>query len=87
MRRRNCTYYFDFRQRAKTAFRAISDLLLAESFFALAFPPFKPPRRPKATAAGVFTLSGVEGVGLEIGWFFFLVSLGIIIDYRTFIVL
>ena len=41
-------------QRAFAAFLAISSLLLAESLAILAFPPFSPPRRPRATAAGFF---------------------------------
>ena len=34
------------------ALRAISERVFLESFFALAGPPFNPPRRPRATAAG-----------------------------------
>ena len=37
---------------ALAAFFAISARFLADSFSALAFPPFNPPRRPRATAAG-----------------------------------
>ena len=43
-------YFFD--QRARAAFLAISRRLLAESFLALARPPFLAPLRPKSTAAG-----------------------------------
>ena len=39
-----------------TAFRAISDLRLAESFAARALPPFEAPSFPSATAAGFFFL-------------------------------
>ena len=41
-------------QRARTALRASSDLLLAESFAMRAGPPLRPPSLPKATAAGFF---------------------------------
>jgi hypothetical protein len=37
------------------AFWAISLRRLAESFFALALPPFNPPNLPRATAAGFFS--------------------------------
>src|SRR5262249_50053665 len=49
-------------QRALAAFFPISERSSAVSFFALAGPPFKPPRRPKDTAAGSFSRSG--GFGL-----------------------
>lgn len=42
-------------QRALAAFFAISDLFFLESFLARAFPPLRPPRRPRATAAGFFS--------------------------------
>jgi hypothetical protein len=41
-------------QREIAALRADSLRSLAESFLALAFPPFKPPSLPSATAAGFF---------------------------------
>ena len=40
--------------RAKTAFRAISDLRLADSFAMRPGPPLRPPSLPSATAAGFF---------------------------------
>ena len=43
------------------AFLAISFFRFEDSFSALAFPPFNPPRRPKATAAEFFSL------GLSVG--------------------
>jgi hypothetical protein len=43
-----------FDQRARTAFRAISDRRRAESFAARAGPPLRPPSRPNETAAGFF---------------------------------
>ena len=46
---------FDFCHLDSAASRAISDLRLALRLWALDFPPFSPPRRPKATAAGFFT--------------------------------
>src|SRR5215207_6362140 len=42
-------------QRAFAARRAICWRFLAESFAALAGPPFLPPKRPRATAAGFFS--------------------------------
>jgi len=45
-------------QRAAAAFFAISDRCSAVSFAALAAPPFAPPSRPSATAAGFFPASG-----------------------------
>jgi hypothetical protein len=47
-------YFLD--QRVIAANLAISLRFLAESFFALAGPPFKPPRWPRATAAGFFSV-------------------------------
>jgi hypothetical protein len=44
-------------QRFVAALRAISLRRLADSFSARAFPPFWPPRRPRATAAGFFPSS------------------------------
>lgn len=48
--------YFERRlsQRSRAALRAISLRSSEGSFFARAFPPFRPPRRPSATAAGFF---------------------------------
>lgn len=43
-----------FAQRAPAAFRAIAALRFALKLLARAFPPFNPPRRPSATAAGFF---------------------------------
>ena len=53
-------YFF---HRAKTAFRAISDLRFAESFLARASPPLSPPSLPSATAAGFFffDVGGMDG--------------------------
>jgi hypothetical protein len=42
-------------QRARAAFFAIADRRAAERFAARAFPPFAPPSRPSATAAGFFS--------------------------------
>jgi hypothetical protein len=52
-----------FRHLAFAAFLAISDLFLAVRDLALAFPPFSPPNRPNATAAGFFLGSSI---GVEI---------------------
>jgi hypothetical protein len=43
-----------FFQRASAALFALSDRSALLSFFALAGPPFRPPSRPSATAAGFF---------------------------------
>ncbi len=51
--------YFFF-QRAFAAICAICDLFVLDRAFALAFPPFNPPKRPKATAAG-FRVSSMMG--------------------------
>jgi hypothetical protein len=45
----------DFLHLALTADLAIRLRLVAESFSALALPPFRPPSRPNATAAGFFS--------------------------------
>jgi len=45
-------------QREFAALRADSLRSFAESFLALAFPPFKPPSLPSATAAGFFVSCG-----------------------------
>ena len=45
------SYFF---QRARAAFLAIWRRRFADSFCALARPPFNPPKRPSATAAGFF---------------------------------
>jgi len=45
--------------RASAAFRAPSALCLGVSFLARALPPFKPPSRPKATAAAFFSVSAI----------------------------
>jgi hypothetical protein len=50
---------------------AISERRLGESFSALAFPPFNPPSRPKATAAGFFIfLIGLDFCSLRFIWLF-----------------
>lgn len=54
--------FLDF-QRGCAAFLVISARFLGERHLALAFPPFSPPKRPRATAAGFFS-----------GSFFFLVG-------------
>lgn len=41
--------------------RAISFLFLADSFLALAGPPFRPPNRPRVTAAGFLVGSSLAG--------------------------
>ena len=46
--------YVRFFQRAFAAFLAMDTRRAAESFLARAFPPFRPPRRPSATAAWFF---------------------------------
>ena len=43
--------------RAAAAFFAISDRCSGVNFAARAFPPFLPPKRPRATAAGFFPSS------------------------------
>src|SRR5712691_12592827 len=48
-------YLSVFAHRARAAFLAIAERLPADSFDARAWPPFKPPSRPSATAAGFFT--------------------------------
>lgn len=52
------------------ALRPSSDLSLAESFAMRAFPPLRPPNRPKATAAGFFFLPVVllERLGMRHDW-------------------
>jgi len=47
--------YFCLAQRTLAAFLAMDDLIFKESFLALAFPPFKPPNRPRMTAARCFS--------------------------------
>lgn len=54
-------FSFLLAHRACAAFFAISFRLFGESFSALALPPCKPPKRPRATAAGFFSLSGSFG--------------------------
>lgn len=44
-----------FPQRERAAFFAIAERLAALNFAARAFPPFNPPSRPSATAAGFFS--------------------------------
>jgi hypothetical protein len=51
----NSFYRFFFDHRATAARRALSRLCSAVNFLALAFPPFKPPSLPSATAAAFFT--------------------------------
>lgn len=56
-------FFFDFLffslfQRVSAAFLAISDRCSLVSAFALALPPFRPPKRPSATAAGFLPSSG-----------------------------
>lgn len=46
---------FYFAQRAAAAFFAIARRFEAESFSALALPPFRPPNRPNSTAAEFFS--------------------------------
>ena|ERR1017187_1664712 len=55
---KTCKSYFLLFQRTKTAWRAISDLRLEESFAARALPPFEAPSLPSATAAGFFFFIG-----------------------------
>jgi hypothetical protein len=51
----NGTYFAFPLQRTAAAFLAIATRLRADSAAARAFPPFCPPRRPNATAAGFFS--------------------------------
>jgi hypothetical protein len=55
--------YSGWCQRAAAAFLAISLRSAALSLAARALPPFAPPRRPRATAAGFFPSSGSGVVG------------------------
>ena len=50
----NFLHLFFFAHRATAAFRALCARCLAVSFRARAFPPFKPPSLPSATAAAFF---------------------------------
>ena len=52
-------YFLLFFQRDFAAFWAISLRFLGVSDSALAFPPFKPPSLPSATAAGFFSFEGI----------------------------
>src|SRR5437667_12810814 len=60
MHRRQTTNYFDccLPHRLAAPRRPISRSCALESFLARAFPPFRPPRRPRATAAGFLSDSG-----------------------------
>jgi hypothetical protein len=58
-------YFQEFCQRAFAAFLAIALRFLADSFAALAFPPFSPPMRPRATAAGFFSGFSSDSLMLE----------------------
>jgi len=49
------SYLERFPQRDRAAFFAIEDRRAALNFAARAFPPFSPPSRPSATAAGFFS--------------------------------
>ena len=53
---------FSFAHLAVAALLAICDLADGGSLLALAFPPFNPPSRPNATAAGFFPSAGGTGV-------------------------
>lgn len=55
---RRQVFFLAFCQRAAAALRAMLRLLAAESAAALAFPPFRPPSFPNATAAGFFSFEG-----------------------------
>jgi hypothetical protein len=57
--------YFALPHRAMTALRACSDLSLADSFLARAFPPLSPPNLPNATAAGFFPFFVLERSGMS----------------------
>ena len=50
----NFLQLFFFAHRATAAFRALCARCFAVSFLARALPPFKPPSRPRATAAAFF---------------------------------
>ena len=82
--------YSSFFHLALAALRAISLRCSGVSFLALAGPPFKPPRRPKATAAGFFMEGSCVGLSFvasstilvankfrSVGLFFFLDCLAI----------
>src|SRR5439155_16170526 len=57
-----------FPHRARAAFAAICDRLRGPSAAALAAPPFRPPKRPRATAWGFLDGStGFASVGLYLG--------------------
>ncbi len=45
-------YFLRFAHRAAAALFAMIDLLVGDNLLALAFPPFRPPSRPSATAFG-----------------------------------
>ena len=53
------SYFFD--HRAIAALRALRVRCSAVSFRARAFPPFKPPSRPSATAAAFFFVFAMDG--------------------------
>jgi hypothetical protein len=54
-----------FSHRFRAALRAISARRALESFFARAAPPFNPPNRPKATAAGFLAGCSVACLTME----------------------
>ena len=53
-------FHADFDHLETAAFRAIALRRFADNFAALALPPFKPPNRPSATAAGFLAGLGVD---------------------------
>jgi hypothetical protein len=62
---RQLGYFFFVFQRLLAAMRAISERRFWERLAALAAPPFRPPRRPKATAAGFFPSSEIVSGGMS----------------------
>ena len=57
---KNFPHLFFFAHRATAAFRALCARCFAESFRARAFPPFKPPSLPSATAAAFFVVLAIS---------------------------
>src|SRR5258708_611173 len=55
---REASYFLSLSHRARAAFLAIWDRFRALRDFALALPPLRPPRRPRATAGGFCWGSG-----------------------------
>ena len=67
--RKRVYFFFLFAQRAAAASRAISDLRLAVRLSALDLPPFNPPSRPNATAAGFLSPFVLAATIAAASWF------------------